>query len=469
MNPTTRNLLIAFALAALGALGYWAWHLSMEKVWEAVSAESEVATRNRMLAATLLLREGGRKVTVAGSLGELALDKLPDGTLLLADVSGVMEPDKAATLLAWVARGNTLVAQPRFISPPESDLLEELAEDDSDTDEEAAEDAAAEEAPAADAADAAAAAAEDASVEEAEEELAEEEPDAPLSKEAKANDSKGELVETDPIAARLGVRMFLMPFAPCATKGDKRCKPGADGKRLALVRTIEVPGTGYNLEMDAGRNKLISMPGAAAPLWSDAEGSTVRVYQEGRGKLVMVADDFFNNSDLRDHDHAELLLALAALNQTAPHFTIVQNLDAVHWHKLLWKNYSMMLIALAALLALLFWAAVRRFGPVLPQPVVERRSLMEHIDASGAWLWKAKDGRDVLLAAAREDTLAVIRRRAPGLFRLTEQELVSALARMCELPEDQVAQALHQAPAPTPLHFTRQIRILQELRNHHER
>ena len=452
MNALTRNLLILLGIAAAGALCVWWWHENMEQVWRAKSGQSEAARHNRMLAATMLLERDGRTVAVAGSLGELALEQLPAGTLILADASGVMEQDKAARLLAWVRRGNTLVAQPRFVTPLEAEALAEQIEqaeqdegiqaaagdhehddddaDDSDDHDHATDDAA-----------------------------------------SKDQDSDTELVENDPIAARLGARLLYIPYAPpCNAKtAGRRCKPVASGKHSAVIRRLTMPGAAYALNLDAGRNKLIGMPGASVPLWSDEDDNTVRVYQEGKGKIVMVADDFFNNDELRNHDHGELLLGLAALNQASRHVTIVQNLDALPWYKLLWRNYSMALTALAALLALLFWAAVRRFGPVLPQPVVERRSLMEHIDASGAWLWKAKGGRQLLLDAAREDTLAVIRRRAPRLVRLPERELCAALARMCNLPADQVSQALYQAAAPTTLHFTRQIRILQELRNHHER
>jgi hypothetical protein len=452
MSTTQRTILIALILAATGALGAWGWHLAMEQVWEARVSESEAANRNRMLAATMLLRQDRRQVSVAGSLGELVLDQLPDGTLLLADASGVMEGAKAERLLAWVRRGNTLLAQPRMITPDERSALEEDIHE-----AEAAEGVRQASAP------------ED---EEDEEEEEEDAAPAPIPDDADtAADSADELVENDPIAARLGVRLFTIPYAPpCDVKHEgRRCRPSADGKHKALVRPLQLPGNAYPIELDAGRSKLIGMPEERQPLWTDADGTTVRAYQEGKGKIVILAADFFDNLALRQHDHGELLLALAALNPGARHVTIVQNLDAPKWYRLLWKHYSMALMAAAALLALLFWAAVRRFGPTLPQPVIERRSLMEHIDASGAWLWKANGGSQVLLDAAREDTLAVIRRRNPALFRQSDTAICAALARLCDLPEDQVFQALYQAAAPTSLHFTRQIRILQELRNHHER
>ena len=455
MSTPMKIILALLGIVAAGALGTWWWYEHMELKWQAEAGQSDAARHNRLLAATMLLRQDARTVTVAGSLGELVLDKLPDGTLLLADASGVMEQDKANRLLAWVQRGNTLIAQPRWINSAEEELLEDQIDE-----------AAREEGVQAPTTPAPAEDDDEPAVE------IEDAKEAAKARAAKAEDSSDDLVENDPIAARLGVRLFAIAYAPPCdekTSKGKRCKQVAAGKHTDVMRRVQIPGTGYALDVDAGRKKLIGMPDAPEPLWSDEDENTVRVYQEGKGRIVMVADDFFNNEELRAHDHGELLLALAALNKTSRNVVIVQNLDALRWYRLLWKHYSLALLGLAALIALTFWAAVRRFGPVLPQPANERRSLMEHIDASGAWLWKAQDGRQVLLDAARQDTLEMIRRRAPALFRLPQQELYAALARLCDLPEDQVAQAMNQAAASTPLHFTRQIRILQELRNHHER
>jgi hypothetical protein len=439
MNPTVRNLLIILVLGVIGASGYFAWHRVMEQVWQVSSKESDAARYNRMLAATMLLRQAGSKVTLAGSLGEVQVDKLPDGTLLLADAAGVMEEAKAKNLLAWVARGNTLLARPRWLSDEEAtQVSEELAQVEEDEGYFVPDD----------------------------EEDEEEEEEADTS-----GDATGELVESDPIAARLGVRQYFITHAPTCEEGrsSKRCKTVAASKLRPPLRKLTVPGTGHAIELNAGRMKLIGLPNAQEPLWSDEDSNTVRTYQHGKGKIVMMSDDFFSNDELRTHDHGELLLALAALNPSARNVTIVQNLDALPWYQLLWQHFSMVLLAMAALLALLFWTGVRRFGPVLPQPVIERRSLMEHIDAAGAWLWKAKDGRQILLDAARTDTMALMRRRAPALLRLSEHELCAALARQYQIPEEQLAQALHHDAATTSQHFTRQIRILQELRNHYER
>jgi hypothetical protein len=134
-----------------------------------------------------------------------------------------------------------------------------------------------------------------------------------------------------------------------------------------------------------------------------------------------------------------------------------------------WKNYQKAVIALAALLALLFWASVRRFGPVLPDPAPARRSLMEHINASGAWLWKAKGGRQVLIDAARADLQATLQRRAPALLRLSETQQHDELALISGLAPAVIAHAMHYEPASVDAEFTRQIHTLQTLRKHYER
>jgi pimeloyl-ACP methyl ester carboxylesterase len=183
----------------------------------------------------------------------------------------------------------------------------------------------------------------------------------------------------------------------------------------------------------------------------------------------MVSDNYFNNQRLPRFDHAELLLGLARLNQQGRNVMMVLHADAAPWYAVLWRAAWMPLTALALLLALLLWRAARRFGPMLPEPATERRSLIEHIEASGNWLWRAKGGRDVLLAAARQETLALLRRRAPELHPLGDDEKAARLARLCNAQLIDMRSALHGPAASQPAAFTRQIQLLQQVRIHYER
>ncbi|UUZ55028.1 hypothetical protein LP419_03765 [Massilia sp. H-1] len=246
------------------------------------------------------------------------------------------------------------------------------------------------------------------------------------------------MLESDPIAVRFGVRQsYLPPSAACLAKRKLRtprvrgqannsCPAPIPECEAQEITHLTVPGTAHLLELQTNRAALVSLTGACLPLWSDVENNSVRIYPEGKGQVVMLATNYFDNDDLQHKDHAELLLALTSLNAAA-HVTVVKYLDVQPWYQLLWARFHMLMIAFAVLLALSMWAAVRRFGPLLLKQLqaVERRSLMEHIDASGAWLWKADGGPAVLLEAARAETLALVKRRAPGLMRLPADELLS--------------------------------------------
>jgi hypothetical protein len=470
------HLKIILALAIAGALaatvGLW-WYVNMERAWGPVHARPEAMQKNRVYVATLLLRQRGHTVTVASTLGETEIARLPDGTLLMADSFGTLAPAKAEQLLAWVRRGNTLVAQPRHISDAESDLIDDAsAADDEDEEEEAADEEAAAPAVAPPAASAEPTPSPDTGS------GAEEEDALPK---GSGGGPLAAMLESDPIAVRFGVRQsYLAPSAACLAKRKQRA-PRVKGQASSScpapipeceaqeITHLTLPGTGHLLELETGRAALVNMPDAPAPLWTDVESSSVQVYAEGKGRVVMLATNYFDNGDLQHKDHAELLAGLASLSGATSHVMIIKYLDVQPWYQLLWGRFHMLMIAFAALLALAMWAAVRRFGPLLPEPALERRSLMEHIDASGAWLWKADGGRAVLLEAARAETLALVRRRAPGLVRLAESELTAALAALCNLPQAHVRQALYDEAASHPQQFTRQIRTLQTLRNHHER
>ncbi len=449
MSARMTAAVAALTLLLAGALFWWWWSANMVLAWKPEMRMSEAASANPMLAATLLLRQNGHTVRAAASVAELPLQAIPDGTLIVADAAGVVAPERAAQLLAWVQRGNTLVTQPRWINPAEKaelDLDEEpevkyaegaeppdLHKDKGDKEDDEAE---------------------------------EDDPAAP---------ALPELVEVDPLSARLGVRLYLAAEAHnCRTVKAPDPDAGATDEAAAkllpeCVVKVTVPGAAYPLVLSHGTATLLGMPDGVDPVWGDEDGSALRVYREGKGHVVMVAADFFTNQRLRRQDHAELLLTVAGLNAASKTTTIVNNLDVLTWYQALWKHFKLALISAGIGLALLFWAAVRRFGPIMPRPGTERRSLIEHIDASGAWLWKANGGGDLLLEAAREDTLALLRRRAPALFRLPAHELPAALARATGQHASHVSEALQPEAARQAAHFTRQIRTLQELRTHYER
>lgn len=435
-----RAVAIALVCASLAAACCWLWLDLMEQVWKPERRIHPESVNNPMLAATRLLERHGRKVRAHQQLGDVDLQAIPDGMLVLADNTGQMNDAQAAQLLAWVRRGNTLLAQPHWSGQPGVRGQPVPANE-------------------------------------------------PPPRATGGRQPLRQLAEPDPIGAHLGVWLsyrsklragcetdVASPLPDEEAHADEQAfqedGPGAgppDSHEPRQLTCVTLPRGRYPLTLETGGAVLTSGPGSPRPLWSDVDGMAVRVYAEGKGHVALLSDNYFNNYRLGRRDHAELLLGLAALSARTPQVLIVRDLSAVPWYAALWRAAHRFLGALAVLLLLLWWRAARRHGPVLPEPAGERRALLEHIEASGNWLWRAQGGREALLAAARQETLALLRRRAPELERLGDADKAVRLARLCGLEQAALRAALSGPAAPQPAAFTRQIQTLQHIRNHHER
>ena len=456
LQLNTNTIVGALTLLAAIGFGLW-WNANMVLQWRAHARVSEAARHNQMLAAGALLRQNAHPVGLVDSISDLTLGGMPDGTVLAGEGLGVVTPPKATQLLAWVRRGNTLIMQPRRINSSERQAISQQHDKAQDTagDEEYDEDENDDVAPSADA-------------KPVQRKLNQREPN-PTATAAPPDAAKAprNLVEPDSIAAQFGVRTRAL--APCRKNAKPPARPcDAEGIRPGL-NYLTLPAAEHRLELDTEWTELVSMTPTATAALADETLGAVRVYTLGKGHVVMLARNYFDNNSLADYDHAELLLALAKLNKGSSAVTIVKQVDALRWYVALWRNAPLLLISLAVLLALLLWSAVRRFGPLLPAPLQARRALIEHIDASGVWLWKTEGGRELLLAAAREETLALMRRRAPALLRAAPADINQAVGHACAISSATVDAALHQPASRQPLRFTSQIRTLQTLRNHYER
>jgi hypothetical protein len=407
----------AFAILVIAGC-VWAWFAFMEKQWTGIPKLSDEARQNPMLAATRLLKQHKYPVANVSTLAEAPLASLPNGMAIIAENGGVITPEQSARLLSWVRRGNTLVIRPKW-----SGRVAEIAcgmQDDKAA--------------------------------------------APSTVAAKTNS-----LDTNPISSRLGIEsVYIVRHIKTAEDNAALSMRKKEAAPPCLTH-FTPPGSSYALNIDVDNVALQSTQASMSALFGDERQEAMRVYAEGNGHIVAIANNYFDNNHLAFYDHAELLLSIAALNRNARHVLIVQHLDMPKWYQALWRNFQAGIIGLACGLLLLLWASVRRFGPILPEPSSERRSLIEHIDASGRWLWKVPGGRDILLSAMRSSINKLLLRKAPAVLRLPPSEQASRLAHICNLPGADVARALHQPAARHPIDFTRQIQTLQQLRKHYER
>ncbi len=511
-GDTLRNGLIgALACLILGGIA-WFFYSHFGFSWDAVPSTSEAAAKNPLLGAERLLERRGYRVQVDQTLSLALFQPLPDGTLILAEGGDSMLATQSQALLAWVARGNTLIVSPGWRQPLFNFARGGVA-----------------------------------------------------GKPAKPVKDKAAEEVKDSITAHFGVSLAAptvqgtlcrnVQSAAAANKAPPKVPQNPRFTYVDCVATLTLPGVAHPLRLDASKSRLVTVakpdakdgaappskqaepddedeadpgesskdmgeagkqdakedgkedgkaapqpeasdkvvdqqqpdlstsdapapdvsapdapaPDVPTPIAADDDAKAVRIYAHGRGRVAILAEHYFDNYDLAAYDHGELLLGLAALNSHGRNVMLIQRVDIASWASILWHAAPFAICTIAVFLLLWAWSAVRRFGPQLPDPDDRRRALLEHVDASGRWLWKSARGREIMLAAMRRVALRTLSRRIPELRKLAPERQVERIAADGKMGRADLDRALLDAPGRLPIEYTRQIQTLQELRAYYER
>jgi hypothetical protein len=267
------------------------------------------------------------------------------------------------------------------------------------------------------------------------------------------------------------------PDAPDAGPGADDVPPEVGG----LMRALGL----HSIRREA---RLVALPGAARPLtveidtvWSLAGGGAVSTdlstgfdptygafrpvlqVPHGRGVVTAIVDSWFlTNTAIGQHDHAEALLTLVESTGRPAGAVIVIRAQPEGLWALVWRYGWMALVALAALVAAWIWSASRRFGPALPDPEPRRRSVVEHVEAVGNYLWR-RGHQDALLASTREAVRRRLVARLGGDTALEGEALAKLLEDETGMRASRVHDAFYGAAPRDRRAFVRSMRELQEL------
>ncbi len=199
--------------------------------------------------------------------------------------------------------------------------------------------------------------------------------------------------------------------------------------------------------------------------WSieDANGTHLLQAPVLQGTLTALTDDLFmTNYTIAEHDHAELMYRLARTDgRTGPVWIVFAEEWPGPW-QLLWENGWAVVVALAFLISSWIWMRSRRFGPLLPDPPRDRRSLMEHIEASGRFHWRHAGAR-MLADASRGALMERVRLRHPGWLALSPAELAKRLGESADVPLWRINRALAFRPELEPEHFAEDVATMEQL------
>lgn len=201
--------------------------------------------------------------------------------------------------------------------------------------------------------------------------------------------------------------------------------------------------------------------------WGDLlNGYVFARVSRGRGSVDVLADlDFLGTDELETPAYVGFARQLLAPNYRAGtiHLVYAAQMPSL-WTTLIlhsWMAWAPLLLALAAWL----WRRMQRFGPLLPAPASERRSLLEHIVASGEHAYRYGYAH-LLHAAARNAFLARLRRRDPQAAALDGEPQLALLAeRFPDVPPSELRDALAMPFAYDHAAFRTRIATLVRLRN----
>jgi hypothetical protein len=150
-------------------------------------------------------------------------------------------------------------------------------------------------------------------------------------------------------------------------------------------------------------------------------------FPSGKGRVtVLPSVAFLRNTLIGNYDHSELGWRLVAAQPTVTLYLRMTSPPLLEWVR---RDAWPVLAAAALLLALWLARIMPRFGPLVPDAPPPRRSLLEHVVASGRYLWSRGAGAE-LVEAVRERAARSARRRGVATQPIGARAPGTAIARL---------------------------------------
>jgi hypothetical protein len=249
----------------------------------------------------------------------------------------------------------------------------------------------------------------------------------------------------------------------------------------------ELPGLGkFQLDLSFPR-QVISDPYERAQ-WqvSDELGIHAAHLTRGQGLITVVTSlnfmKFRGNGDsqwvppaerndsirppnLSKYDNAAFALAVLKQNPrfATTQIKLITGNDARSLLRWLIEHAWAVISALIALIVLILWRAIPRFGPLVGDPAPAELRLGAHLKASGLFFWRHQTPPEVFARLRTAFDTRVAERR-PALIHASLERRAQTLAPLANLNPDKVAQTLS-----TPVHdaqgLLRAVSLVQRLWN----
>lgn len=185
----------------------------------------------------------------------------------------------------------------------------------------------------------------------------------------------------------------------------------------------------------------------------------------GDGSITIASNLYFmSNKQLQLPGARELTYQLLADSMGKGHFHLIYATDmSPFWLLLLKHGWTLIVPALLLLGAWLMYRS-QRFGPLQASPNPDRRALLEHISATGEYMFHRHLAHELHLAVLASFT-SKLRRRDPMTAALTGEAQIMALAERTGIDSQKIRQALKPGSLRQKENFFHSVATLIQLRN----
>jgi len=409
MNNSGQVLLYVLILLVVFATGNW-----FNNNFKWVNEEQEVgfqgiAQTNNLLAAEFFLRKMGIKVQQVNGL--VALRDLPSTqhTLLIATQRETINKELSQNLLSWVRSGGHLIVEARSRTVDEDKEKLSTPEDHL---------------------------LDELSIYSVDNSLCGCDEDVTSNEEGTSDDLEEQPSEQEPTPVQFDLE-----------NEEKRVNVSVNFPYdLTLKKTSNETLATWNIQDDTG-HYLMQIP-----------------LEQGLLTIV-TATSIFDNKQISDYDHARFLHSLVQQKAHDAGVWLIRVDDMPPLWNWLWKNAWHLMVSLTVLLFLWLWRAPLRFGPQLHDDEMERRNLLEHVQASGYYRWQ-KNQSGYLLAKVQDRLWDKIQKNHSGIRRENQKLAYVKLEDITGIKQASLEEALSPSKEVNEQEFVKKIKMLDVIRKH---
>ena len=199
-------------------------------------------------------------------------------------------------------------------------------------------------------------------------------------------------------------------------------------------------------------------------LAGDQDGEFVLSGEFGAGRVSIITDRrVLHNRLIGKKDHARFLLELVTLGGDPAKVWLIGEDDMPGLYAWTWKHAHEAVISFAVLLFMVLYTVSRRFGPILDVRAAKRRRLLEHIQASGWFLWRHKH-YEQLLMGMQNNLKHELNIKHPGLREMGTSSAAAHLSSFIDMSATEIQQVLGMIEVGNKEEFTTTVRLYERLR-----